>query len=191
MKLLHITFASTLLALLAMPASAALIATATIEASQISPSEYQYELTLNNVGTTTIGTFWFAWVPGINFMTATPTNITAPAGWTANTPLEAGSTDAGIQWLAGSNQLAAGGSLTGFSFQSTETPAELAGFASPPHQSFPVTTSFVYSGAPFSDAGYKFVAPVVSSVPLPGTLGLLTAGLMASGALLGRRQSAA
>lgn len=191
MKSLHITLASTISILLAMPASAALMATATINASQISPGEYKYDLTLNNVGSTTIGTFWFAWVPGINFMTATPTNIITPAGWTAHTPLEPGSTDAAIQWLAGSNQLVAGSSLTGFSFQSTETPTELAGFASSPHQNFPVTTSFVYSGAPFSDAGYKFVAPVVSSVPLPGTLGLLATSFMMGGVFRGRHQKAA
>ena len=189
MKSLPIALASTISALLAMPASAALMATATVSASQIGAGQYQYDLTLNNVGSTTIGTLWFAWVPGINFMTATPTNITAPAGWTDHVPLEPGSTNTGIQWLAGNDKLAAGSSLLGFSFQSTETPAELAGFAPPPNQNFPVTTSFVYSGAPFSDAGYQF-SVAVSSVPLPGTLGLLTTSLAAVGALLRRQKIA-
>jgi hypothetical protein len=180
MRLLSIAFATAFSALLANPASAALLATATMTDSQISPGEYQYDLTLNDVGTTTIGTFWFSWVPGINFMPATPTNLTAPAGWTDSLTTGPGTA---IQWLAGSSLLSSGSSLTGFSFESTATPAQLAGFAAPPNQTFPVTTSFVYSGAPFSGAGYQFVPSVV---PLPDTFGLLALGL-AGGALFASR----
>jgi hypothetical protein len=174
MKFLEIALASAVCGLLALPASAALVATGTMTDTQVGPGEYQYDLTLHNVGTTTIGTFWFSWVPGLNFMSATPTSITSPTGWTENVTTGPGSA---IQWLGGSNLLAAGGSLTGFSFQSTETPAQLAGFAAPPNQAFPVTTSFVYSGAPFSDGGYQFVVPVPAAVPLPSALGLLVGGL--------------
>ena len=34
-----------------------------------------YSITLNNTGTTTIGTFWFGWVPGAGFLSAAPTDI--------------------------------------------------------------------------------------------------------------------
>src|SRR6202789_4019381 len=40
-----------------------------------------YSITLNNTGTTTIGTFWFSWVPGNGFLSATPTDIGKAAGW--------------------------------------------------------------------------------------------------------------
>jgi hypothetical protein len=174
MKFLNMALATAVSALLAAPASAALMATATITDSQISPGQYQYDLTLYDVGTTTIGTFWFGWVPGLSFMSATPTNLTSPAGWTDDLTTGPGTA---IQWLAGSSLLSAGGSLTGFSFESTETPAQLASFAAPPNQTFPVTTSFVYSGAPFSDGGYQFVSSVV---PLPDTFGLLALALAVS-----------
>jgi hypothetical protein len=173
MKFIICALATAVSALLAVPASAALLATATMTDSQISPGKYQYDLTLNDVGTTTIGTFWFGWVPGLNFMSATPASVTSPAGWTDNLTTGPGTA---IQWLAGSNLLSPGGSLSGFSFQSTESPAQLAGFAAPPNQTFPVTTSFVYSGAPFSDTGYQFVPSVV---PLPDTVSLLGLGLAA------------
>jgi hypothetical protein len=37
-------------------------ASATIAATQLASGEYQYTLNLNDTGTTTIGTFWFAWI---------------------------------------------------------------------------------------------------------------------------------
>src|SRR5580698_8988486 len=58
-------------------------ATATYTDTLVSPGEYQYNLTLDNTGGTTIGTFWFGWVPGAGFLPALPTDITTPAGWTA------------------------------------------------------------------------------------------------------------
>jgi hypothetical protein len=180
MKFILIALVTAVSALLAVPASAALLATATMTDTQISPGEYQYDLTLNDVGTTTIGTFWLGWVPGLSFLSATPASVTSPAGWTDNLTTGPGTA---IQWLAGSSLLSPGGSLTGFSFESTESPAQLAGFAAPPNQTLPDTTSFVYSGAPFSDAGYQFVPSVV---PLPDTFTLLALGLAAS-TLLARR----
>src|SRR5258707_8752342 len=41
-----------------------------------------YFITLNNTGTTTIGTFWFAWGSGAGFFSSTPTHIGSPARWT-------------------------------------------------------------------------------------------------------------
>jgi hypothetical protein len=186
MNFLRFALACAASALLAAPGWAGEMATANVTDSQIGANEYQYDLTLNNVGTTTIGTFWFSWVPGLNFMSATPTNINLPAGWTDNITTGPGSA---IQWLAGSNLLAAGTSLSGFSFDSTLTPAELAGNALSPNQTYPVATSFIYSGAPFSDGGYQFVAAVSSPVPLPSSFGLLTGALTAGGLILVRRRT--
>src|ERR1700677_4417030 len=100
-------------------------ATATYTDSEISPGEFQYDLTLNNTGTTTIGTFWFSWVitpSGANgFLPDTPTNVVDPAGWTDI--LTNGG--AGIQFKTSSDLLASGDSLSGFEFDSTMTPAQL------------------------------------------------------------------
>jgi hypothetical protein len=38
--------------------------TATYTDTLVSPGMYQYDLTLTNTGTTTVGTFWFSWIPG-------------------------------------------------------------------------------------------------------------------------------
>ena len=48
----------------AAPAVASEAASATFSSTQLSPTSWQYSLTLNDTGTTDLGTFWFAWVPG-------------------------------------------------------------------------------------------------------------------------------
>lgn len=189
MKLFNSLLAAAISAAFAVPASASLMATASINAASLGAGEYQYDITLNNVGTTTIGTFWFAWEPGFNYLTATPTNIVSPPGWSFTVTTEPGKTDAGILWTAGAQTLAAGESLA-FSFRSTETPEALSGQAPPPNTDAPITTSFVYSAGPFSDAGYEFSA-LVSSVPLPGSFGLLMSGLVGGIGLAHRRQRVA
>ncbi|MGA3044564.1 MAG: PEP-CTERM sorting domain-containing protein [Bryobacteraceae bacterium] len=149
-----------------------LSASATFTDTEVSPGVYQYDLTLDNTGTTNIGTFWFAWVPGEGFMTTAPTDIQAPSGWTDMTTNSGGA----IQWLD-SGVLGQGMSLSGFEFDSTLTPSELAGDA----------TSFVYIGAPFGDPGFEFVAtPAQGSVPEPATILLSALGIC--GVIVGWRR---
>lgn len=132
-------------------------ASAKLSFTQVNASTYHYSLTLNNIGTTNLGTFWFAWVPGEDFMPTSPTNITSPADW-APTIVNTGTGDGyAILWIADSNTtLAPGASLSGFEFDSTTTPQQMAGSA-PFYDNPPVLTSFVYAGAPFNDPGYEFV----------------------------------
>ena len=135
-----------------------------------------YSITLNNTGTTTIGTFWFGWVPGNGFLSATPTNIGTPAGWTEMTT----NGGAAIQFVT-SMPLTAGSSLSGFTFDSTETPAELlsAFTGMEPGTGDPQSTAFVYSGAPLVGAGDQFVVtPATASTPEPGTMLLTLTGLI-------------
>jgi hypothetical protein len=99
-------------------------AAASISASQLTPTTFQYSLTLNDTGSTTVGTFWFAWIPGQDYLATLPTGITDPTGWrhivTGGTPHDGFA----IQWTAASSlaDLAAGGTLSGFSFTTTEAP---------------------------------------------------------------------
>src|SRR5689334_23315985 len=80
--------ALTLLAawLLASPvAHAAISASATYTGQQVSPGLYHYDLTLQNTGTTNVGTLWFGWVvypPIYDLLPHLPTNVQSPAGWT-------------------------------------------------------------------------------------------------------------
>jgi hypothetical protein len=164
------------------------IATATISGVAISPGKFQYSLTLNDTGTTKLGTFWFSWVPGDNFMPVSPTGITSAAGWHDIVTNGGPSNGFAIQWtaVAPTDDLGAGNSLAGFSFESSLTLAQLESPASG-NPSDAVATSFVYGGAPFSDAGFQFtVEPAVASSPEPSTLILGACGLGAF-ALLKRR----
>ena len=153
-------------------------ASATITASQIDPTHWQYTITLHDTGSTTLGTFWFAWVPGRDFLASPPSDITDPTGW-QSVVTHGGSSDGyAIQWTAtgSANDLASGGTLTGFSFVSTDAPSSVFG-NSVFYPSTPVATSFVYSGGPFSDPGYNFEATAVCF--LPGTQILTTRGEVA------------
>src|SRR5579864_2966583 len=109
---------------------------------------YAYNITLNDTGSTKIGTLWYSWVPGGDFMNVLPTNISAPTGWTFSVQGSGGSSDGySIQYVANAgSEIGVGQSLSGFKFTSSNTPTDLNGnsqyFNHPP-----VGTSFVYEGA--------------------------------------------
>jgi hypothetical protein len=151
-------------------ANAALQGTAEISGSPIGGGVYHYTITLHNTGTTTIGSLWFSWIPGENFMTAVPTSITSPASWTGS--LQGGAGSASILWQANTAaaRLAAGGTLNTFTFNSTHTPAQMDGL-SVNDTRYHVTDSYIYSAGALSDAGYLFtmtVTPAPSAAALAG-----------------------
>src|SRR5580658_5886997 len=77
--------------------------------------------------------------------------------------------------MTSANDLAAGHTLSGFSFDSSLTLAQLES-PSIGHPSDPVDTAFVYSGGPFSDAGLQIVAAPTAAVATPEpTTTLITA----------------
>jgi hypothetical protein len=135
--------------------------------------DYTIVLTNSSASTDPIGTFWFSWVPGKDFMTNSPLSETTPSGWTANIT-HGGATDGfAIQWVAGSAaaDVAIGSSLT-FGFVSSETPAQLMG-NSQFYPTFPEGTAFLYNAAPFSADSEQIVA---TPVPEPSTLALSLVG---------------
>jgi hypothetical protein len=141
-------------------------ATGQITAVSTGPNTYQYNLVLDDTGTTPIGTLWFAWnaAPEYDLMPIAPTQVQAPPGWTA-TVTNSGSGDGyGIQWTADTAQsdLIPGSTQSGFQFSGTIAPSTL--FAnSPIDPALPVTTSFVYSAGPFSSTPYIFSVPGAAS----------------------------
>src|SRR5271166_3023131 len=104
-------------------------ASATITATQLDPTHWHYSITLNDTGSTTVGTFWFAWVPGQDYLATRPTGVHNPAGWTHVITGECPNDGFAIRWVARSPcaELAPGDTCSGFSFTSTDPPRAVFG----------------------------------------------------------------
>jgi hypothetical protein len=137
------------------------IASGTIGSSGAGP--YTYNLTFSDSASATspVGSVWYSWIPGQFFLPGTPTSASAPAGWTATIFLNS------VQFVASSpaNDITAGQSLSGFGYQATFSPAQLAAAANSGQ-------SDAYSAGLFSDGGDIFV---VQAVPEPSGQMLLLA----------------
>ena len=162
-------------------ARAALSASASLT-STFNGTNWHYDATLQDTGDTDVGTFWYAWVPGKDFLQTSPTNIQSPFGWTSTVTHFPDSPTNGyaIQWKVDGDDvydLLPGESFAGFSFDTPDSPTQLAG-DSTFYSGTPTGTSFVYSGAPFSDAGFQFVAAPATPAPEPASLGLLSLGML-------------
>jgi hypothetical protein len=172
-------------------ASAAETGTGTISVTPLGGGEFQYNIALTNTSTDTtatgdIGTFWFSWVPGHDFMEAKPTNITFPTGWSANiTGSDSASDGNAIQWVAGTGPVLTPGNTDDFSFDSTEPLSQITGPSSytPPDNE---TTSFLYHTGPFSDSGDEITLTPVS-VPEPVTASVMALG--GAGLLMRRKRA--
>lgn len=122
---------------------------------QVDASTYRVSIDLKDTGTTNLGTLWYGWVPGEDFLPVAPTNIVSPAGWTATVTHESANDGFAVQWVNQSGPLTPGAVLSGFGFDIQQTPTQLTGNSTV----FPgsaVGTTFVYGGTPFSDAGSQF-----------------------------------
>ncbi len=155
------------------------------------PTGFQYNITLQNTGTTDLGSFWFSWVPDIDFLPSAPDSVQSPAGWTAyviNNPYFDGD-GYSIQWVA-NTPLHAGQSLPGFSFTSQDDPSVIAGFSPVYFGYYQTTISYAYVGAPESGPAAVFfptVLPTVAAAPEPTTLSL--GGMSITALLLKRRRT--
>ena len=152
------------------------IASGTISSSGSGP--FTYDPTFNNAPTSLspVGSIWYAWVPGAFYLPGNPIagSLVAPPGWTATAVLNS------IQFVASSsaNDILAGHSLSGFSYQANFTPAQLV---AAPNSGL----SVAYSGGIESGAGFTFTVEH-AVIPEPSTLTLLVCG--AVGLLLNRRR---
>ena len=115
-----------------------------------------------------IGTFWYAWVPGEDFLATNPISVSPPAGWTDNITNMGSGDGFAIQFLANgpANDVQPGSSLS-FSFVTADPPASVNG-NSAFFPGTPTNTSTVYPQGPFSDAGHQFVVtPTQTPTPTP------------------------
>jgi hypothetical protein len=149
------------------------------------PNTYDITISDGTTATEPIGTVWFAWVPGKDFLTSMPTHESSPAGWTVGQITHGGSTDGyAIQWVASNSTdyIPIGGSLSGFGFTTPDSSAVIDG-NSPYYPTFPELTTFAYDAGPFSDAGVQFD---ITPVPEPTCLAAAT---LPVGLLLRRRRA--
>ena len=145
----------------------------TVSSSGTGPYVYNLSFSDGAGDTSPIGSVWYAWIPGFFYLPGTPTSASAPVGWTAVVD------GASVQYVATSStyDITPGSSLSGFSYQATFTPAQLA---SAPNSG----VSDAYSGGLFSDSGNIFT---VAAVPEPTTPALLAIGALTL-AVVGRRK---
>jgi hypothetical protein len=131
-----------------------------------------FTMTLQNTSTAgeSLEMFWFAWIPGENFLTTTPVSVQAPTGWSDSVM---GSTGNGVSIqfnLSGGTALAAGSTLSGFNFTTIDTLASMATFSTA-HPTQLTTESEV--GTQPADAGTKSAPFVIAVVPEPNSIALI------------------
>ena len=154
-------------------AASTVSASATISDVAASGGVFDYTITLQNTGTTTIDSFWYAWTLSGNNLNPGITDPGSSLGWTDTAIL--GNTSISWEDTTSSHPLGVGQSAT-FTFDSTETPTAIT--------TSPAGESVVYvSGTGPNTFGQNNpgVASAVFSptlvVPEPSTLALLAGGL--------------
>jgi hypothetical protein len=139
-------------------------------------SDFDYTITLTNSSSSTsaIGTFWYAWIPGEDFLATKPLSVTPPTGWSDQITNGGAGDGYAIMFTANSSTyyVQPGHSLN-FPFESADTPASVNG-DSKFYPGTPVGTSFVYPQGAFSDSGHQFVVtPALDSIAItPANPGL-------------------
>jgi len=146
-------------------AQAQLAGSADLTAIDIGGGMTSYSGVLHNTGTTTVGTFWYAWIPGapaFDFMPHAPQNIAAPPGWYGYMQGGAPGDGYSVLWYAYSpaSYVPPGGDLSGFGFQSADPPSVMTGNSPVYSHPYITATSYLYIGAPEYDAGYQFTASI-------------------------------
>ncbi len=149
--------------------------TATVSGVQAG-STYDYTITLSNPSALTFGTFWFAWVPGDNFLTTGAVNkntVTQPADF--NAPSFPGN-DSSIRWETTSSS-GVNDTTDVFTFQSTESPAGLLQSTTYQGITYPDLTFFLYRGNN-ATASPLVEGPITATLtPEPGSLILALTGV--------------
>jgi hypothetical protein len=155
---------------------AQIVASGQMSGTPIGGGVYDYTITLHNDPSSSSGiqTFWYSWVPGADFLPSSPMSVTPPAGWAYYISVDPYYYGYSIEFYNYYTALTPGSSLD-FHFTSSDTPETLAG-NSPIYLYYPIGTSWVFSGVGYGDS-LQFVVESVP-VPEPGTMSLLTVGLL-------------
>ncbi|PWU10629.1 MAG: hypothetical protein C5B50_25050 [Verrucomicrobia bacterium] len=137
-----------------------IIASGVVSGSGSGPYTYSLSFSDGAGATSSIGYIWYAWTPGNFYLPSAPSSPVAPSGWTANVSGNS------VQFSANSsaNYITAGSTLSGFSYQASFTPSQLA---TQPNGGL----SVAYAAGVFSSPSENFTVSG-PAVPEPSTLTL-------------------
>jgi hypothetical protein len=165
----------------AAPAFAQISASATMTATP-NGANWDYDITLHNTGSVNIETFWFAWIPGYDYLPSSPTVTGTPTSWTTFIENLPNTNRYSIEFYdtGTSNPLTSGNSSSAFQFTSPDSPTTLQGSGT---FGLPDTYSYIYSGPGESGSLNTIFQIPITTVPEPASFVLAglggLAGLMA------------
>lgn len=185
----------------AAPAWAQVSGSASITAAQ-NGANWNYTINLKNTGTAgqgNIETFWFAWIPGDDFLPSVPNVTGKPTGWTdyvEQNPFYGGYSIEFYDQTVGTDPLTPGQTSNAFTFTSPDSPTVLQGndhyFGF-----YPITESYIYSSQGASTAGLDptgvfNVFPNISITTVPEPASIVLGGIGGVlGLMIWRRRRAA
>ena len=162
-------------------AKAQIGASVTYTSSPSGQTQYSYDFTLTNTGTTNIATFWVGWTAAAynnygyiyDLLQGIPTINNTPTGWVGVPEADSPFGGYSVMWYGFGTSLAPGQSLSDFIFTSTDTPAQMA--SGPSIIGIPRSTSWVYVGSAQSGGtpGDQGSVESAQAVPEPGIVGAL------------------
>ncbi len=152
-------------------------ASAFISSQSLGGGMYDYIITLQNSASSTssIETFWYAWLPnGDNFLPSYPSSVTPPSGW--NSYISYGyygyySYDYGIEFTSSTDPITPGSSRN-FEFVTSDPPNVINGPSSI-YPGYQVGTSYLYSGIESGNVAQIVTQPV----PEPTLLSIFMLGV--------------
>ena len=136
---------------------------------------YNYSMVVSNASSASspIGSFWFGWIPGENYLLNQLSSVGLPTGWSDNPQGGPGAYSMQFTALSSADYIAPGSSET-FTFTSADSPTVLASDTVNYSDDNPLTTTVAYPAGLFSSGGDTFSFAV--SVPEPSTWALAALG---------------
>jgi hypothetical protein len=165
------------------PVFGAIGASATITSeTQLAGGNYEYAISLKNTGDVNISSFWFGWIAfggstPYDFLPSIPTSVNSPANWSGGYQHD-GIGSYAILWTSSTTPLTPGQTLSGFVFDTPDTPTTINGTSF--FAGYPVRESWVYQNVYVSpgSSGANVELTAGISLPEPTLALLLPVGMM-------------
>ena len=174
-KLLPIRLALVVAAGLAASAATSHAQSATATISGVADGgSFDYTITLQNTGTTSLDSFWYAWTLTGNNLSALISNPGSSLGW-VDTAIEGGTS---ISWEGNAGNVLGVGQSATFTFTSPETPTAITTSPSGESVVYVPGTGPNTFGQNIPGLASPVFSPTLVVVPEPSSVSLLMAGLV-------------